>query len=139
VNEFELTFPGISEFHHIGYATNSIERELKTFELLGYRVEGDRFTDPIQGVVGCFLVGPGPRTELLESLPDSKTLNPWIEAGVKMYHLAYLVDDIFRTVQWAREQRARVTVEPVPAVAFDGRRICFVMLRNGLLVEFIEK
>jgi hypothetical protein len=29
-------------------------------------------------------------------------------------------------------------VEPVPAVAFDGREIAFVMLPNVTLVELIE-
>lgn len=134
-----LMLPGSAEFHHIGYATKSIEREQNTFELLGYRLEGKPFTDPVQGVSGCFLVGVGPRIELLESLSGSQTLAPWVEAGIRMYHLAYLVDDIYQTTEWARQQRARVTVEPVPAVAFAGRCISFVMFRNGLLIEFIEK
>jgi methylmalonyl-CoA/ethylmalonyl-CoA epimerase len=131
--------PSAAEFHHIGYATKSVEREIETFAKLGYCLEGKPFTDQVQGVSGCFLVGPGPRIELLESLSDSKTLVPWLEAGIKMYHLAFLVDDIHKSTGWARQQRARVTVEPVPAVAFAGRYISFVMFRNGLLVEFIEK
>lgn len=126
-------------FHHIGYATASIERELSAFALLGYRPEGEGFTDPVQGVSGCFVVGPGPRIELLQGLPGAKTLEPWLSSGVRMYHLAYLVDDIHRATAWARSQRARITMGPVPAVAFGGRRIAFAMLRNGLLIEFVEK
>jgi len=126
-------------FHHIGYATASIERELSTFALLGYRIEGEYFTDTVQGISGCFVVGPGPRIELLQSLPGATTLAPWLASGVRMYHLAYLVDDIGQATAWARAQRARITVEPVPAVAFGGRRIAFAMLRNGLLIEFVEK
>lgn len=126
-------------FHHIGYATASIERELATFALLGYLPEGEAFTDPAQGVSGCFIVGPGPRIELLQSLPGAKKLQPWLDSGVHMYHLAYLVDDIDRATAWARCQRARIAVEPVPAAAFGGRRIAFAMLRNGLLIEFVEK
>lgn len=131
--------PAGAEFHHIGYATSSLDRERKVFESLGYTLEGDLFTDSIQGVAGCFLTGAGPRIELLEPLDGSQTLAPWINAGIKMYHLAYCVDDVVRATQWARDQRARVTVEPVPAVAFGGRHISFVMFRNGLLIEFIEK
>ena len=126
-------------FHHIGYATASIERELATFASLGYRPEGASFTDPVQGVSGCFLVGPGPRIELLQSLPGAKTLEPWLGSGIRMYHMAYLVEDINQATAWARAQRARITVDPVPAVAFGGRRIAFAMLRNGLLIEFVEK
>lgn len=127
------------EFHHLGYATTSIERERAIFEFLGYRIEGASFVDPVQGVAGCFLVGPGPRIELLENLPDARTLAPWIEASIKIYHLAYWVDDIEAAINWARTQRAKLTVKPVPAVAFGGRLISFVMFRNGLLLEFIQR
>jgi methylmalonyl-CoA/ethylmalonyl-CoA epimerase len=131
--------PAGHEFHHIGYATTSIERELATFSQLGYRSEGHAFTDPIQGIRGLFLVGAGPRIELLENLPGSATLTPWLASGIRLYHIAYTVPDTAAAVAWARAQRARITVEPVPAVAFHGRRISFAMFRNGLLVEFIER
>ena len=131
--------PAGYEFHHIGYATSSIERERNLFEFIGYRVEGVPFTDERQGVTGCFMVGPGPRIELLENLPGSDTLTPWLDAGIKLYHFAYQVDDIDSAMDWARSQRARVVVQPVPAVAFGGRLIAFVMFRNGLMLEFISK
>jgi methylmalonyl-CoA/ethylmalonyl-CoA epimerase len=131
--------PGEYEFHHVGYATRSIEKEAAFFASLGYRQEGKAFVDPIQGVAGCFLTGPGPRIELLESLPGSVTLSPWLNAGIRLYHFGYLVANIEGSIEWARSQRGKVTVAPVPAVAFEGRRISFVMMRNGFLLEFIEK
>lgn len=127
------------EFHHIGYATLSIERERRSFEFLGYRLEGEPFTDPTQGVAGCFLTGPGPRIELLENLPAADVLAPWITAGIKLYHFAYWVDDIATAIEWLRGQRAKVTVPRVPAIAFGGRHISFVMLPTGLMLELIEK
>ena len=127
------------EFHHVGYATTSLAREREFFSFLGYVQEGEEFIDPIQGVAGCFMVGLGPRVELLENLPAAHTLEPWLAAGIKMYHFAYVVNDIDEALSWARNFRARVVVAPVPAVAFGGRRICFVMFRNGQMIEFIEK
>ncbi len=125
-------------FHHIGYATNSIERERSLFELFGYRLEDEPFIDPVQGVAGCFLTGPGPRIELLENMPGETTLTPWLDAGIKIYHFAYSVSDIEAAIDWARGKRGKVTVRPVPAVAFEGRHICFVMFPNGLMIEFIQ-
>jgi methylmalonyl-CoA/ethylmalonyl-CoA epimerase len=55
-----------------------------------------------------------------------------------MYHLGYEVDDVVAAIEWACQQRAKVIVPPVPAVAFGGRRIAFVIFRHGLLLEFIE-
>lgn len=130
--------PGAA-FHHLGYACASIAREQPFFEALGYWQKGERFCDPAQGVTGCFLEGAGPRIELLENLVGSQTLTPWLNAGVRLYHFAYEVDDLDETLAWCRGQRAKVTVQPVPAVAFGGRRIAFVMFRQGVMLEFIER
>lgn len=102
------SIPSGYEFHHIGYATASIERERSFFELLGYRIEGSVFADPQQGVIGCFMIGSGPRIELLENSPGSNTLTPWLNAGIKMYHFAYWVNRIDQALDWARGQRARI-------------------------------
>lgn len=131
--------PSTFEFHHLGYATTSIIEEQAFFEQLGYRPEGEGFADPLQGVAGRFLVGAGPRIELLENLPGSRTLTPWIDAGVRMYHFGYWVDDVDAALQWARSRRGRVSVQPVPAVAFGGRRIAFVIFRTRMMLEFIER
>ncbi|GJH09281.1 VOC family protein [Caballeronia novacaledonica] len=130
--------PSGYEFHHLGYATASMAREREFFESAGYRIEGEPFEDTVQGIAGCFLTGPGPRIELLENLPGSHTLTPWLDAGIKIYHFAYCVDDIDAALTWARRNRCKVTVPPVAAVAFGGRRISFVMYRTGFMFEFIE-
>jgi methylmalonyl-CoA/ethylmalonyl-CoA epimerase len=130
--------PANARFHHLGYACAALAKDQAQFEQLGYRLEGEPFADPIQGVAGVFLTGPGPRVELLENLPGSTTLDVWLAKGVKVYHFAYEVDDLAAALAWARAQRAVVTVAPVPAVAFGGRPITFVMLRTGLMIEFIE-
>ena len=130
--------PSGYKFHHIGYATTSLEKERSFFTTLGYHQEGESFSDLNQGVTGCFMSGPGPRIELLENLPDSTILTPWIKAGIKMYHFAYFVDSLDEAINWAREKRGKICVESVSAVAFGGRQICFVIFRNGLMLEFIE-
>ena len=134
-----LELPTGSDFHHLGYACASLGKERAQFEQLGYRLEVGAFADPIQGVAGVFLTGPGPRVELLENLPGSQTLSAWLDKGVKIYHFAYEVPDMAEALAWSRGQRAVTAVQPVPAVAFGGRRIAFVMLRTGLMLEFIEK
>ena len=106
--------------------------------VLGCRAEKADFTDPIQGVRGRFLIGPGPRLELLAAIPGRDTLDPWLKARVKLYHLAYEVDSIHEAIAHLVARRARHVSGPVPAVAFDGRSIAFLMLPNLLLIELIE-
>lgn len=130
--------PACFTFHHLGYACASIAAERSVFELLGYQLEGSPFADPVQGVTGCFMVGSGPRIELLENLPGSHTLTPWLETGAKLYHMAYEVEGPLEdALPWIQRERARVLAPPTPAVAFAGRKVCFVMFRRGLLLELI--
>lgn len=142
MSEVRFTAPQLPEgyeFHHIGYATASLEKEREFFSFLGYQQEGEMFVDPVQGIIGCFLTGSGPRIELLENLPGATTLTNWLNAGIKIYHFAYLVKNIEKAIDWARSQRAKVTVTPVAAAAFGGRKIAFVIFRNGLMLEFIQR
>jgi methylmalonyl-CoA/ethylmalonyl-CoA epimerase len=125
-------------FHHVGVACRDLDVEGKTYELLGYVQEGGEFADPIQGIRGRFIVGPGPRLELLVALPGSTVLEPWLKKGVRYYHQAFLVEDLRSSIADLEAGGAKLVVEPVPAVAFDGREIAFLMLRNLTLVELIE-
>jgi methylmalonyl-CoA/ethylmalonyl-CoA epimerase len=129
----------IGRFHHVGVATEGIADAERVYADLGYRREGAEFCDPSQGIRGVFLVGPGPRLELLEPLDDSHTLDAWLRAGSRMYHLAYEVDDLDGMLATARSQfHALVVRPPTPAPAFNGRHIAFVLLRNRALIEFIQ-
>lgn len=125
-------------FHHVGVACRDLDLEASRFALLGYRREGPDFEDPIQGVRGRFLIGGGPRMELLVSTGPGGVLAPWLKTGQKMYHLAYEVSDIVSACAALAGAGAKTVVPPVPAVAFGGRRISFLMLPNMLLVELIE-
>lgn len=133
------TLPLGYEFHHLGYATESLEREIRWLTMIGYEPEGAEFSDPVQGIMGCFLVGIGPRIELLQNLSGKNTLTPWLSQGIRIYHFAYLVQDVPQAVAWARGLGAKVTVPAVSAVAFEKRPISFVMLRNGMMLEFIGR
>jgi methylmalonyl-CoA/ethylmalonyl-CoA epimerase len=124
-------------FHHVGVACRNLDSETRRLAALGYAPEGADFTDPVQGVTGRFLVGGGPRLELLVPLVEGH-LSPWLKAGVKLYHLAYETPDFEGGIGRLRGSGAKVVVPPVPSVAFAGRRIAFLMLPNMLLTELIE-
>lgn len=127
-----------ANFHHVGFAANSIEKEEAFFGRLGYAAEGDPFVDPTQGIRGLFLVGGGPRIELLEALPDADVLEPWLKRKAPLYHFGYLVRSIDEALQKSRSGGSIPLGQPVPSVAFSGSLICFQIHRSGLILEFIE-
>ncbi len=116
--------PDIFHFHHIGVACRQIDSEQRGWMSLGYTPDSERFEDPLQGVSGVFMSGPGPRMELLENLPGSDTLNPFLDAGIKMYHNAFEVPELERAVTLLQNQRARILSPPKPAVALEGAGWC---------------
>lgn len=127
-------------FHHTGVACKNLDDETRVFEMLGYRQEGDDFTDEFQGISGRFLTKDGAaRVELLVNTNPTGVLTAWLQRGVKMYHLAYEVDSLPEAIEFLVRQKARPTTKPLPAVAFGGREIVFLILPNLLLIELISR
>jgi methylmalonyl-CoA/ethylmalonyl-CoA epimerase len=126
-------------FHHVGVACRNLDAEAAAFGMLGYQVEGEDFVDPGQGIRGRFLVGPGPRLELLVALQGSSVLEPWLDKGVKFYHQAFVVESLEDSIEELCGRGGRMVSAPGPAVAFGGRAIAFVMLRNMAMVELIQR
>ena len=132
-----MTIAGF-RFHHIGLACRDLEKEARALAMVGYELEGEEFVDPLQKIHGCFLVGPGPRMELLAPADDSSPVVSWLNKDVKMYHQAYEVESIDQAVATLSAQHAVVVSRAKPAVAFHGRKIAFLMMPNRLLLELID-
>lgn len=137
-----MEFPAGLQFHHVGVACADIDAEARRLAPLGYVVETPAFVDRRQGVRGTFVVGSGPRLELLEPLEAigesaGGVLTPWLNRDVKLYHLAFQAPSLPEAIESLRRTSAKLVVAPVPAVAFAGREIAFMMLPNMLLVELI--
>ena len=143
--EPSLGAPGASlaTFHHIGFIVASIQDSVEGF-VVSLEAEWDEkiFHDPNQDVRVTFLRGkqPGnPVVELVEPASDTSPVVPFLKRGGGLHHLCYEVDDLEEQLRLTRTQRGIVVRNPLPAVAFDGRRIAWVYTRNKLLVEYIER
>lgn len=129
---------GKFEFHHIGVATDNIEKEFNIYKFLGYQKNGNEFSDPNQGIKGIFIKAKGqPTLELLTNLNEANTLDNWLKNKIKMYHFAYLVNDFDAAVTILTNNKAKLVSEPKKSIAF-GNRICFFMLPNMFMIELIE-
>jgi methylmalonyl-CoA/ethylmalonyl-CoA epimerase len=125
-------------FHHLGVACHEIQAELASWLALGYRPEAEPFADPAQGIRGLFLSGGGPRIELLEALPGSSVLEPWLRGGTKIYHHCYETNDFEGESHRLRGFGAALAKRAIPAAAFGGRRVSFLMLPSKYLIELLE-
>lgn len=130
--------PQSFSFHHLGCACTDLASEARFFEGFGYASAGNEFLDINQGIKGLFLEGLGPRIELLENLPGSSTLTPWIDSGTRFYHVAYMVEDLPESLRWVKQIGGKVISPPTPAVAFGYRDVSFIIFKNRQLIEFIS-
>lgn len=130
----------IFEFHHIGVATNDIKKTASYYETAGYCLSSIIF-DPIQNVNIAFLYKDNmPTVELLEPVDDKSPVYKIVKtSGVTPYHCCYKVDDISYAIKNLREKRFIPLSNPVPAVALENKRICFLYNREVGLIELLEK
>jgi hypothetical protein len=126
-------------FHHLGIATRNIDIEYNQWMRFGYRKETEVFKDINQGVKGIFLVGTGPRLELLEPLENSKTLDPYLKKGIGFYHYGYKTRDIFESLDSLVSDGFKLIRKPMPAIAFDGKEICFLINSSLKMIELIQE
>lgn len=129
-------------FHHVGYAVQSIRSYLDDFmvPLFSPAEVSMSVSDPIQQVTVCFVTMQGGTViELVEPLGERSPVKDIIgssRGGV--YHLCYEVDDLEATITQFRAKRCLPLGKPVPATAFGGRRIVFMMTPQRDLLEFVE-
>ncbi len=110
--------------------------------LFGYELLSGPFDDPIQNVRVCFVgTAVGEFTvELVAPLPGATRtpIDRILEKGNTGYHVCYEVDDIEQTLERYTSAGCALISGPVPAVAFESRRIAWVLTPTRNLVELLE-
>jgi methylmalonyl-CoA/ethylmalonyl-CoA epimerase len=132
----------IMKFHHIGYAVASIPSYFDEFmaPLFAPVSVSETFADPIQQVRVCFVqMQGGTVIELVEPLGEKSPIHAYI--GSKrggIYHVCYEVANLDASVAAMRARKCMPLGKPVPATAFGGRRIVFMLTPQRDLVELLE-
>jgi methylmalonyl-CoA/ethylmalonyl-CoA epimerase len=134
--------PGQVKLHHIGFVLDSIQESAESFaRSLGATWDGNIIFDPLQKVRVTFLQGAhssDAQIELVEPVgPDSPVLS-FLEKRGGLHHLCYEVDDLESHLIFSKSIGTKIIRNPVPAVAFGGRRIAWALTKKRLLVEFLE-
>jgi len=127
--------------HHVGYVVSDIDAESALFQdKLGYELVTPVVHDPLQQARVRFLRHAGDRTFLELVAPDGpqSALQRALERGVTLHHICYAVDDMESALASLRSAGLSLVKKPLPAVAFGGDLIAWVMRRDRLLVELVQ-
>ncbi len=123
------------EFHHIGIATEDIEKTLenlkKYFDISNI---SDTVYDPKQDANLCMLTfKDGVKIELIEG----KVVQNILKRRQYLYHTCYSVGNIEKTIEELIADGAFLVSEPKEAVLFNNKKVAFLAWDLGL-IELLE-
>lgn len=128
--------------HHIGFVVHEIQTGIVGFtKTLGVSWTAEIFHDPLQKVRVTFLQGAcltDPQLELIEPAAEDSPVTRFLQKGGGLHHLCYEVAELDAHLARLRSLGAIIVKPPLPAVAFDNRRIGWVFTKQKLLVELLE-
>jgi methylmalonyl-CoA/ethylmalonyl-CoA epimerase len=128
--------------HHIGFVVDSIKDSAPGFSRsLNTSWDEVVFADPGQKVKVTFLQGaPGDALiELVEPNAEDAPVNLHLKKnGPGLHHLCYEVNALEDAMVELRSKGALLAKPPKPAVAFEGRRIAWLLTGEKLLLELLE-
>jgi methylmalonyl-CoA/ethylmalonyl-CoA epimerase len=126
--------------HHIGVVTNNLEGSMGFYSTLGYS-SSRVYLDPVQKarIVLMHHIRREPIIELVFPEDRESPAAKWvqrIQAGP--YHICYEAADLQSAVDFLRRQHHFPVLGPVPALAFDMRRVVFLWSPSTGLLELLE-
>jgi methylmalonyl-CoA/ethylmalonyl-CoA epimerase len=130
------------ELHHIGIAVGDISQAVEDHRRrFGCEPEGRVIHDPVQTAFIQFLRVRGSPALIELVAPDGpgSKLKKALEKGGGLNHLCHSTEDIESACRVLREQGMVLIHRPTPAVAFGGRRIAWLIGRDRVLIELVER
>ena len=128
---------------HVGVAVPALGPATETLSaLFGYRVISGPFDDPIQKVTVNFLTTAPTdiaEIELIAPLTDNSPISNMLannRGGA--YHFCFETTDIDKALEHAVKNGCVIVSKPVPAVAFQGRKIAWIITNSRQLFELVE-
>lgn len=130
------------DLHHFGIATINIEESISLYELLGFKCQGNIVDDIDRNLRIIFMSNGMTLIELIQKLyKDVKSpVDVFLGKGKNqsIYHSCYSVPDLEKSIDKLREYNFFLTDKPKPAIAFNGKRVCFLYNHFVGMIELCE-
>ena len=137
-----LTSPYGTRLHHVGFVVAAIQESIQGFvRSLAAQWDEKIFHDPLQKVRVTFLQTQNPsdaQVELIEPAAEDSPILSFLQKGGGLHHLCYEVENLDSELDEMRSRGLVVVRKPLPAVAFENRRIAWLSTKQKLLLEFLE-
>lgn len=128
--------------HHLGVAVLDISQTAATYvECFGYQIKSEIIHDPVQQAFVQFLQLPRDHVflELVQPDRSHSKLSQAVAKGGGLNHVCYATDDLDAACTELRGHGMFLIAPPAPAVAFKGRRIAWLMGKDRVITELVER
>jgi methylmalonyl-CoA/ethylmalonyl-CoA epimerase len=126
----------------VGFVVAAIQESIQGFvRSLAAQWDEKIFHDPLQKVRVTFLQTQNPsdaQVELVEPAAEDSPILSFLQKGGGLHHLCYEVTNLDSELDEMRSRGLVVVRKPLPAVAFENRRIAWLSTKQKLLLEFLE-
>jgi methylmalonyl-CoA/ethylmalonyl-CoA epimerase len=128
------------KIHHLGVAVKSLNKSISHYtESLGWRCITEIIFDPIQNVNIVFMGDENEVLyELIEPVDETSPVFNLLKRRTSLYHFCYEVPDIEAKIKDMSGNGFFLISGPVPAVAFNGRKVAFLINQDNLTIELVE-
>ena len=126
------------KFHHIGYLTNNLKSTINEFKKINYTKKTNIINDNILKVKVIFIKNTSNLIELVKPHKKNYGLLKIIQNKNYAYHFAYKVKNINESIKKLKKMKFKIIVNPVPAKAFKNKKISFLKMKDGFIIELIE-
>lgn len=125
---------------HIGYAVRDIMTTAKHYLDAGWNMS-EIFEEKVQNTKIAFLYKDGfPTMELVSPLNETHSpVDNFIKNdSVQLYHVCYVVDDVWQSVECLHDEGFIPVFMPIKSNAMNNREICYLYNKNVGLIELVS-
>jgi len=126
------------KFHHIGLAVKQIEAEIESYRAIGASDFSPIYDDTVQNVKIIFFMLGGVRHELVSPLSGKSPVDQYLKKNIRIYHTCYEVEDLEKAIDDLEQAGAMLVLPPTKAVALENRKVSFLLIKSGDLIELLE-
>lgn len=126
------------KINHIGYLVKDFSATKAAFELLGYNASKDTH-DTLRLVDICFMERDGYVIELVSPYDEKSVVAGMVKKYRNTpYHICYETEDFDNDINKLIEHGYMVVQKPLPALAFESKRVAFLMSRHIGMIELLD-
>lgn len=128
------------QIDHIGYAVKNIKLSINAFEKLGFEF-GEIIDDINRNVKIAFGNNQVYRIELISCLNENEKSpvdTVLLKMGPTPYHICYKTENLDCALVELEKEGYRIISLPLEAVAFNGKRVCFLIKEDVGIIEVVE-